>query len=685
MNDPPKPKVTTLRLLLASLVLLAGTFAGLMVYAYRAPSTAPTLTLDKVYELGSQGRIRFAKLLDEDSLVVGQRCTGAPGGTEDAPPAPPVDPAAPAAPTGPAGPADPAAERTSCRPPLVAFQASYPRSDVATQQLIERMSAGGAEVFVDKQTPTAIIKLLLTFLFPLLMLANLFAIMLSGKGGGSAISDIAGFSRMGKGGKKGGKAKKGEEHRPSTGVTFKDVAGAEEAVIELTEITDYLKDPTRFQAYGATAPKGVLLFGLPGCGKTLLARAVAGEAGVPFFAVSGAEFVESLVGVGAARVRDLFRQVKEVAPAIVFIDEIDAVGRRRSGEGSTGGEREQTINQLLVELDGFEVNQGIVLMGATNRPDILDPALLRPGRFDRHVTLEPPAMPGRQAILQLHAAKKPMAEGIDFVALARRTAGFTGADLASVVNEAALLAIRQAPGTQIGMDQLNEAVLRVLHGPQRRGKIVNPAERRRLAFHEAAHGIVAASLGQSEAIQRVSIVARAGASLGSSVIANDEERVLFTTSDLEIRLAIAMAGAAAEQLVFGDRSTTSDDDLVKANNMAREMVGLHGMSTEVGPLRLLSTEEGFLGGGPRLVDAVSGNTLATFDQAVRALVDTASARAEKILTANAAHLETMAAALEELETLEGPALEVHLAKVARWGPPAANGAQPRLGAEATAR
>ncbi|MGH9282869.1 MAG: ATP-dependent metallopeptidase FtsH/Yme1/Tma family protein, partial [Acidimicrobiales bacterium] len=481
----------------------------------------------------------------------------------------------------------------------------------------------------------------------------LFGIIFLAKGGDSTMADIAGFGRLGRKGKKG--RGKGKGNRPSTGVSFADVGGAEEAVAELREVTDYLRDPKRFEAYGAAAPKGVLLFGPPGCGKTLLARAVAGEAGVPFFAVSGAEFVESLVGVGAARVRDLFRQVKEVAPAIVFIDEIDAVGRRRSGEGSTGGEREQTVNQLLVELDGFEVNQGIVLMGATNRPDILDPALLRPGRFDRHVTLEPPEVHGRQAILELHAKDKPMADGIDFAHLAKRTPGFTGADLANVVNEGALLAIRQGSGAKVGMDQLNEAVLRVLHGPQRRGKLVTGEERRRLAYHESAHALVAAGLGQAGAIQRVSIVARSGRSLGSSVIASDDERVLFTTSELEARLCIAMAGAAAEALVFGDRSTTSEDDLAKANAMAREMVGLHGMSTEVGPLRLLSTDGGYLGGEARLVDAVSGATLGAFDAAVRALVEAATARAGEILAANRDQLDRMADALEEQETLEGPA------------------------------
>ncbi|MGI8426607.1 MAG: ATP-dependent zinc metalloprotease FtsH [Actinomycetota bacterium] len=631
----------TLRLLLVSLILLSALFGFLMVYAHKTPSVANEMTLDELYAYSAKGQIRLAELWDEDAVVVGRVCIGEPTGG------------------GAAGPVTDVADvpqRPPCAPPVRRFQASYPKSDVSTSQMIERMAAGGAKVKINKQTSAAITKSLLNVMFPLLVLANLFGIIFVAKGGDSTMADVAGFGKMGKKGKKGGK----KDDRPSTGVTFADVGGAEEALVELREVTDYLKDPQKFEAYGAAAPKGVLLFGPPGCGKTLLARAVAGEARVPFFSVSGAEFIESLVGVGAARVRDLFRQVKEVAPAIVFIDEIDAVGRKRGGEGSTGGEREQTVNQLLVELDGFETTAGIVLMGATNRPDILDPALLRPGRFDRHVTLETPDFHGRLQILELHAKGKPTEEGVDLEHIARRTPGFTGADLANVINEAALLAIRKGVGTQIGTEQLTEAIQRVLHGPMRRGTLLNKEERRRLAYHESGHALVTAALGQPSDVQRVSIVAR-GRGLGSSAISDQADRVLLTSGEMQASLAMAMAGVAAEELVFGNTSTTAKDDLERANATAREMAGTQGMSKDVGPLRVLSTEGGFLGSDARVVEAISGQTLAAFDGAVRNLIEGATVRAQEILVLNRPELDQMAATLQDQETLEGEALTNMLA------------------------
>jgi len=632
----------TIRFLLGSLIILIGLFAYLTVYAYRTQKApkAEQLTLDKVYAYGAQGQIRSARLLDEDSVVIADVCTGK------------------AATSSPVTDVAGTLQRPPCVPPFKSFQASYPKSDVSTSQMIERMAAGGATVVVDKQSSVAIIKSLLNVMFPLLVLANLFGIIFVAKGGDSTMAEIAGFGRIGR--KSKGKGKK--DARPTTGVTFANVGGAEEAVAELKEVTDYLKNPKQFEEYGAAAPKGVLLFGPPGCGKTLLARAVAGEAGVPFFPVSGAEFIESLVGVGAARVRDLFRQVKEVAPAIVFIDEIDAVGRKRSGEGSTGGEREQTVNQLLVELDGFEVTAGIVLMGATNRPDILDPALLRPGRFDRHVTLATPDLHGRKAILELHAREKPMAEGVDFDHIARRTPGFTGADLANVINEGALLSLRKGAGTQIGMPELTEAIQRVLHGPMRRGTLMSPEERRRLAYHEAGHALVAAALGHAADVQRVSIVAR-GRGLGSSAIAEQAERVLLTTEEMEASLAMTMAGLAAEQIVFGNTSTTAAEDLAKSNSVAMEMVGIQGMSEEVGPRRLLATEGGYLGSESRVVEAISSQTLVAFDGAVRALIEAAQTRAQQLLGRYRDELDQMANTLQELETLEGRTLDQMLAGV----------------------
>jgi len=474
------------------------------------------------------------------------------------------------------------------------------------------------------------------------------------KGGDNSMADIAGFGGIGR--------KRKRQRQSSTAITFADVAGADEAITELREVTSYLTNPEEFEAYGAAAPKGVLLFGSPGCGKTLLARAVAGESNVPFFSVSGAEFVESLVGVGAARVRDLFRQVREVAPAIVFIDEIDAVGRKRGGEGMTGGEREQTVNQLLVEMDGFDVSAGIVLMGATNRPDILDAALMRPGRFDRHITLEPPDINGRKQILELHARNRPLAADVDFDFLARRTPGFSGADLANVINEAALLAIREGQGGQVQMGHLTEAIQRVMHGPQRRGKIMSPEERQRIAYHESGHAVVAAAFGRHADLPRVSIVAR-GRGLGQSVVTEESDRVLLTAPEIEAQIGIAMGGVAAEELFFGGSSTTAEDDIERATDLAREMVGMYGMSPELGRVRLLSKFDGYLGGEAALAASLSPETMRCFDEEVKRLIRTGEERAKYVLDHQRPVFERMASQLQEDETLEGAALENVLAGV----------------------
>jgi len=549
---------------------------------------------------------------------------------------------------------------------------------VATQALIERVStklidsgAGpgslrepGADVVVDKQLSKAVAKLLLFSVLPLLLLVNLFALIFLSKSGGGddTLSGVIEFGEMGK-----RERQKGTD-KP---VSFADVAGSEDAVIELREVTDYLRDPQRFEAYGAAVPKGVLLFGPPGCGKTLLARATAGDTGVAFFSVAGTEFVEALVGVGAARVRDLFRQVREAAPAIVFIDEIDAVGRRRSGEGSSGGEREQTLNQLLVEMDGFEPTAGIVLMGATNRPDILDPALMRPGRFDRHLTLQPPDVNGRRAILALHAKNKPMAADVDLEQIAKRTPGFTGADLANIINEGALLAIREGSGGQIHAVHLSEAVQRVLQGPQRRGQLMSAGERKRIAYHEAGHAIVSAALGRDKSVHRISIVAR-GRALGQTTFSSDEgDRVLLTRSDMEDQVTTAMAGVAAEQLAFGEASTTAEEDIDRATDVALQMVGRYGMSPGIGWRRMLSKGEGFLGGDSPTIEAVSGQTLHEFDQEVRNVIDQGEKKAAHLLRLNRGPLEEMVNRLEEHETLEGPALADMLAWVSPDSNPSA--------------
>ena len=626
-----------LRLLVLSLVVLIAVFAWLIQHVYVVDDHGEEITLDRVLAFttaGSQDQIIWAELRDEDAQVVGEACVGS-------------------------GIRGPVAE-SQCTGTVTKFHISYPRSDVATQELIERIGApppngAGARISVDNQAGKSIAKLLITFVFPLALLANLFGIIFLSRSADSMVADIAGFGRLGR--------KRHRKQDTGTGVTFDDVAGADEAVVELREVTDYLKNPEVFHQYGASPPRGVLLVGPPGCGKTLLARAVAGESNVPFLSISGAEFVESLVGVGAARVRDLFRQVREVAPAIVFIDEIDAAGRRREGEGVSGGEREQTVNQLLIEMDGFDATSGVVVMGATNRPDILDQALLRPGRFDRRVTLEAPDLHGRKAILELHASGKPIAPDVDFGLLARRTPGFTGADLANVINEAALLTLREGEGSQISTTHLNEAVQRIFHGPQRRGKLMSAEERRRIAFHESGHAVVTAALGCRDQIHRVSVLAR-GRSLAQSVVSEEAERTLLTASEIEGRLAMAMAGIAAEVLLFGESSTTAEDDVAKVTELAREMVGRYGMSAAVGRLRLLApSSDTYLGGDGAVPESISGDTLREFDLEVKRLVLGAEQRATDVLVRNRAVLERMATDLQRDETLEGSVLEELLASV----------------------
>jgi len=635
-GEKARPPGSRLRLILwVTFGVLVVGLGVLLRYTYVAPAPGRELALDEIYDLAAANRLQKVTLLDEQAVIVGAFCLAPPAE------APPRD-----------------ARPRRCYDVTKRFHTSYPSSQVSTQELISAIRASGADLKVDPQTPVAMARFVSSFLFPLLMLANLLALIFLGRGGDGGAGEIAGFSRMGK---------KRKEASSEKVVTFAQVAGAEEAVAELQEVIDYLTDPARFQAYGASPPKGVMLFGPPGCGKTLLARATAGESGVPFFSVAGTEFVESLVGVGAARVRDLFRQVREAAPAIVFIDEIDAVGRRRSGEGSSGGEREQTLNQLLVELDGFEISSGVVLMGASNRPDILDPALLRPGRFDRHITMEAPDVEGRRAILELHAAKRPIGPDVDFESVARRTPGFTGADLANVMNEGALLAIRQG-GEPISAAILSEAIQRVLHGPQRRGKILSPEEKRRLAIHESSHAVVASACGHGTEVHRVTILAR-GKGLAQSVV-DGGDRSLLTKAELSEQLAMAVAGTAGEMLVLGESSTTAADDVARATTLAREMVGLYGMSDQLGRVRLLSrTENGFLGSDDLTLEMVSGQTMADFDAEVLRLITAAEARAVDILRGARDQLDALVETLLERESIEGAELESLLAPVLAASPP----------------
>ncbi len=444
------------------------------------------------------------------------------------------------------------------------------------------------------------------------------------------------------------RARRFNESRPS--ILFKDVAGVEEAKTELEEIVEYLKSPARFIEMGARIPKGVLLVGAPGTGKTLISRAVAGEANVAFFSISGSEFVEMFVGVGAARVRDLFKRAKEQAPCIIFIDEIDAVGRQRNASGTgSNDEREQTLNQLLVEMDGFDKQTNVVVIAATNRPDVLDPALLRPGRFDRQVMLDKPDIRGRQAILTVHAAGKPLASDVTMHGLARQTVGFSGADLANLLNEAALLAARRHK-TVIEQSELDEAILRVLAGPEQKSRIVTEAEKSIIAYHEVGHAIVMRSLPGADTVQKVTAIAR-GMALGITVQAPIEDRYLMRRSELMAKMAGAMGGRAAEEIIFGDITTGAAQDIEYATKLARRMVCEFGMS----PLGLIALKGDGENGG-----SVGPELAARIDREISNLVDEAYATALSILREKQDKLVAIAEHLKEVETIDGAELDAML-------------------------
>src|SRR6266545_4284497 len=439
---------------------------------------------------------------------------------------------------------------------------------------------GGYNVQVPKQN--LFVSLLFSFL-PIVVVVLIFLfIMNQMQGGGSRVMN---FGKS--------KAKLITKDTPKT--TFNDVAGADEAIEELQEIKDFLQNPAKFQAIGAKIPKGVLLYGPPGTGKTLLARAVAGEAGVPFYSISGSDFVEMFVGVGASRVRDLFEQAKSNAPAIVFIDEIDAVGRHR-GAGLGGGhdEREQTLNQLLVEMDGFESNEGVILVAATNRPDVLDPALLRPGRFDRRIVVNRPDVKGREGILRVHARGKPFDETVALDTVAKRTPGFTGADLANVINESALLAARWGKKA-IGMREVDEAIDRVMAGPERKSRIMSEREKRVIAYHESGHALAAHVLPNTDPVHKISVIAR-GRALGYTLTLPEEDKFMMTREELSDELAMLLGGRVAEELIVGDITTGAANDIERATKIARQMVTEYGMSDMIGPLTLGQKQhEVFLG------------------------------------------------------------------------------------------
>ena len=499
-------------------------------------------------------------------------------------------------------------------------------------------------------TDNLFVSLLVSLLPVALVVLLLFFFMSQMQGGGSRIMN---FGKS--------KAKVVSKDMPKT--TFADVAGADEAVEELQEIKEFLQEPAKFQAVGAKIPKGVLLYGPPGTGKTLLARAVAGEAGVPFYSISGSDFVEMFVGVGASRVRDLFEQAKANAPAIVFVDEIDAVGRHR-GAGLGGGhdEREQTLNQLLVEMDGFDVAGGVILIAATNRPDILDPALLRPGRFDRQIAVERPDLNGRLAILKVHARGKPLATEVDLRAVARRTPGFTGADLANVLNEAALLTARTGQAL-IDDAALDEAIDRVIAGPQKRTRVMDDHEKKITAYHEAGHALVAAALPGNDPVHKITILPR-GRALGYTMVLPDQEKYSTTRSQMLNQLAYMLGGRAAEELIFHDPTTGASNDIEKATAVARAMVMQYGMTERLGAIRY-GQEQGevFLGRDMGHVRDYSEEVAGAIDEEVRAFIETAHQEAYEILVANREVLDRLVLELLEKETLDKSEVEAVFASL----------------------
>lgn len=529
------------------------------------------------------------------------------------------------------------------------FETKGPAADQGLINMLRDKNVQHIQELPDR--PSWLTTMFLSFL-PVLLLVGLFLfLMQQSQGGGSRVMSF-GKSR----------AKLHTQEKPQ--VTFADVAGVEEVREELEELVDFLKDPSKFRDIGARIPKGVLLFGPPGTGKTLLARAVAGEAGVPFYSISGSDFVEMFVGVGASRVRDLFENAKKHSPCIVFIDEIDAVGRQR-GAGLGGGhdEREQTLNQLLVEMDGFDPHEGIIVIAATNRPDILDPALLRPGRFDRQIVVSRPDVNGRKEILKVHARNKPLAEDVDLDVIARRTPGFSGADLENLINEAALLAAR-ANKKRIGMEELENAIERVIAGPAKKSRVISDFEKKLVSYHEAGHALVSYFLPNSDPVHKISIIPR-GRAGGYTLLLPKEERYYATRSQLLDQITMLLGGRVAEALVLKEISTGAQNDLERATETARKMIMEYGMSDELGPLTLGRKQDTpFLGRDLARDRNYSEEVASAIDQEVRRIIDECYHRAENILKENMDGLHLVANTLFEKETIEGREFEILMKEAA---------------------
>ncbi|WP_077303778.1 ATP-dependent zinc metalloprotease FtsH [Terribacillus halophilus] len=520
------------------------------------------------------------------------------------------------------------------------FQTEVPQNEQLMDEILAAADEQNVKLNADEEPQPSFWQTLLSTLFPVLLIILVFLFFMSqAQGGGSRVMNF-------------GKSKAKMYSEEKKKVKFRDVAGADEEKQELVEVVDFLKDPRKFSAVGARIPKGVLLVGPPGTGKTLLARAVAGEAGVPFFSISGSDFVEMFVGVGASRVRDLFENAKKNAPCIIFIDEIDAVGRQR-GAGLGGGhdEREQTLNQLLVEMDGFGANEGIIIIAATNRADILDPALLRPGRFDRQITVDRPDLGGREAVLKVHARNKPLDESVNLRTIAMRTPGFSGADLENLLNEAALVAARN-DRKEIVMDDVDEAIDRVIAGPAKKSRVISKKERNIVAYHESGHTVIGMVLDDADMVHKVTIVPR-GQAGGYAVMLPREDRYFMTKPELLDKITGLLGGRVAEEVIFGEVSTGAHNDFQRATNIARKMVTEYGMSDKIGPLQFTSSGGNvFLGRDIQNEQTYSDAIAYEIDQEVQSFINQCYARAKDILTENKAKLELIAQTLLDIETLD---------------------------------